>query len=80
MAHFIIDSDFGEIECIGLGQAKARIHELGAIRKLVDMSKSDLFAEGVNRSLGQPVDAVKNIVKVPVGLVPQSPPAARRWL
>lgn len=69
MAHFTIDSDFGEIECIGLSQAKARIHELGAIRKLVEVSKSDLFAEGVRRSLEQPVDAVKNIVKDPVGSV-----------
>jgi len=43
------------------------------------MSKSDLFAEGVKRSLEQPVDAVKNIVKDPVGSVPQSLPAARRW-
>lgn len=73
MAHFTIDSDFGEIECIGLGQAKARIHELGAIRKLVDVSKSDLFAEGVKRSLEQPVDAVKNIVKDPVGSVAAVP-------
>jgi hypothetical protein len=73
MAHFTIDSDFGEIECIGLGQAKARIHELGAIRKLVDMSKSDLFAEGMKRSLEQPVDAVKNIVKDPVGSVAAVP-------
>lgn len=69
MAHFTIDSDFGEIECIGLSQTKARIHELGAIRKLVDVSKSDLFAEGVRRSLEQPVDAVKNIVKDPAGSV-----------
>ena len=73
MAHFTIDSDFGEIECIGLGQAKARIHELGAIRKLVDMSKSDLFAEGMKRSLEQPVDAVKNIVRDPVGSVAAVP-------
>ncbi len=80
MAHFIIDSDFGEIESIGFGQAKARIYELGAIRKLVDMSKSDLFAEGVKRSLEPPVDALKNIVKDPVGSLPQSLPAARRWI
>lgn len=67
MAHFIIDSDFGEIECLGRAQAKARIHELGAIRKLVDVSKSELFADGVKRSIEQPIDAVKNIVKNPVG-------------
>ena len=73
MAHFTIDSDFGEIECIGLSQAKARIHELGAIRKLVDVSKSDLFADGLKRSFEQPIDAVKNIVKDPVGSVTAMP-------
>ncbi|MCX6878933.1 MAG: hypothetical protein NTW21_34755 [Verrucomicrobia bacterium] len=66
MAHFTIDSDYGEFQCVGTAQAQARIKELEAIRKLVAVSKSDLFAEAVKRSIEQPIDAVKNIAKDPV--------------
>ncbi len=73
MAHFEIDSDFGTFEAIGVPQAKVRIAELEAIRKLVETSKGDLFAEGLKRSIEQPIDAVKNIVKNPVQSVKQAP-------
>jgi hypothetical protein len=73
MAHFEIDTDFGTFNAIGVPQAKQRIVEIEAIRKLVDTSKSDLFAEGVKRSIEQPIDAVKNIVTNPVKSVKQAP-------
>lgn len=73
MAHFTIDSDYGDMQVIGAGLARVRIHELQAIRKLLEVSKSDLFAEGVKRSIEQPVAAVKNIAKDPVGSVKAAP-------
>ena len=73
MAHFEIDSDFGIFEASGVPQVRQRIVEIEAIRKLVETSKSDLFAEGVKRSLEQPIDAVKNIVHDPVKSVKQVP-------
>ena len=73
MAHFEIDSDFGTFEAIGVPQAKVCIAEVEAIRKLVETSKGDLFAEGLKRSIEQPIDAVKNIVKNPVQSVKQAP-------
>ena len=73
LAHFQIDSDFGTFEAIGVPQAKSRIAEIRAIKKLVETSKGDLFAEGMKRSLTQPVDAVKNIVTHPVESVKQAP-------
>jgi hypothetical protein len=73
MAHFIIDSDFGSFEAIGVPQAKRRIVEAEAIKKLVETSKGDLFAEGMKRSITQPIDAVKNIVKDPVESVKKAP-------
>jgi hypothetical protein len=73
MAHFIIDSDYGDMEVIGTELTRVRIHELQAIRKLLEVSKSDLFAEGVKRSIEQPVAAVKNIAKDPVGSVKAVP-------
>lgn len=73
MAHFTIDSDYGEFQCIGTNQAQARIREMEAIGKLMAVSKSDLFAEAVKRSIEQPIDAVKNIVKNPVDSVKAVP-------
>ena len=73
MAHFEIDSDFGAFDAIGVPQALQRIREVEAIRTLVETSKGDLFAEGLKRSIEQPIDAVKNIVKNPVDAVKQAP-------
>lgn len=73
MAHFQIDSDFGTFEAIGVPQAKRRMVEAEAIRTLVETSKGDLFAEGLKRSIEQPIDAVKNIVKNPVESVKEAP-------
>jgi hypothetical protein len=47
--------------------------ETEAIRKLVETSKSDLFAEGLRRSVEQPINAVKNIITHPVNTVKQAP-------
>ena len=73
MAYFTIDSDFGTFEAMGVPQARKRIVEAEAIRKLVETSKGDLFAEGLKRSIGQPIDAVKNIVLNPVGSLKAAP-------
>ena len=73
MAHFTIDTDFGTFSAVGVPQVQQRISETEAIRTLVNTSKSDLFAEGMKRSIEQPIDAVKNIVQNPVGSVKQAP-------
>lgn len=73
LAHFEIDTDFGTFTAIGVPQAKRRMAEAEAIRKLVETSKGDLFAEGLKRSLTQPIDAVKNIVQHPVESVKEAP-------
>ncbi len=73
MAHFTIDTDFGSFEAVGLPQVQRRITEAEAIRNLVETSKSDLFAEGLKRSVTQPIDAVKNIVTHPVTSIKHAP-------
>ena len=73
MAHFVIDSDFGTFEATGVPQVRQRILEIDAIRKLVETSKGDLFAEGLKRSVTQPIDAVKNIAKDPVTSIKRAP-------
>jgi hypothetical protein len=73
MAHFEIDSDFGTFTAVGVPQAKARVIEIQAIGKLVETSKSDLFAQGLRNSIVKPIDAVANIVSHPVETVKQAP-------
>jgi hypothetical protein len=73
LAHFEIDTDFGSFEAVGVPQVKLRIAEADAIRKLVETSKGDLFAEGLKRSVTQPIDAVKNIAKDPVTSIKRAP-------
>jgi hypothetical protein len=73
LAHFEIDSDFGTFEAAGVPQVRQRVDEVAAIRKLVETSKGDLFAEGLKRSVTQPIEAVKNIAKDPVTSVKRAP-------
>jgi len=73
MAYFTIDSDYGVFECVGLAQARKRIDEVRAIKALVEVSRGELFAQGLKQSLNQPLDAVKNVVNDPVGSVKAVP-------
>ncbi len=73
MAHFPVDSDFGTFEAVGVPQAQRRMVEVEAIKTLVETSKSDLFAEGLRRSVAQPIEAVRNIVTHPVDSMRQAP-------
>lgn len=73
LAHFEIDTDFGVFQAAGVPQVKTRIAEAEALAKLAAVSKSDLFAEGLKRSIEQPIDAVKNIVTKPVESLKKTP-------
>jgi len=73
LIHFTIDSDYGTFHCAGLRELNQRVGEIAAIAKLVEVSKSDLFAEGLKRSIEKPIDAVKNIVKDPEESLKQAP-------
>lgn len=73
LAHYMVDSDFGSFEVEGTTQLKTCILEINAIGKLNAVSKSDLFADGLKRSLEQPIDAAKNVVRHPVETVKALP-------
>ena len=73
LAHFTIDSDFGSHEVAGTAQARRIIREIQATRQLVETSRGDLFAEGMRRSIEQPIDAVKNLATHPVETLKQAP-------
>jgi hypothetical protein len=73
LTHFTMDSDFGVFECVGRRQLEQRVQELDAIAKLTAVSRSDLFADGLKRSIEAPIDAVKNIVTEPEKTLKQAP-------
>lgn len=73
LTHYTIDSDYGVFECVGRREVEVRVGEIAAIAKLVEVSKGDLFAEGLKRSIEAPIDAVKNIVEKPAESVKQVP-------
>ncbi len=73
LVHFTIDSDFGTYECVGIRDLRRCVWEIQAIASLVAVSKGDLFAEGLRKSVEAPIDAVKNIVTHPGKSVKQVP-------
>lgn len=80
LIHYTIDSDFGTFKCAGRRDLEVRVAEIGAIAKLVDVSKGDLFAEGLKRSIEKPIDAVKNIVEKPEESIKQVPKTVGHFL
>lgn len=79
-AYFTVDSDFGVFEVAGTVQLADCIREIDAIAKLNAVSRSDLFAEGLKRSIEQPVDAAKNVITHPVDTVKALPSTAGHFL
>jgi hypothetical protein len=73
LIHFTMDTNYGVIEARGLDELAVRVHEMQAIQLLVETSKSDLFAEGLKRSIEAPIDAVKNIADDPEGSLKKAP-------
>ncbi|MFC4992869.1 hypothetical protein [Rubritalea tangerina] len=65
MIHFTIDTNYGEIRCHGMNELAERLNEVRAIKVLAETSRSDLFAEGLQKSIEAPIDAVKNIAEDP---------------
>jgi len=73
LIHFTIDSDYGTYECVGVSELRRRVGEIQAIAKLVVVSRSDLFAEGLKKSVETPISAVKNIADDPGGAIKRVP-------
>lgn len=73
LAHYTVDTDFGSFEVTGTPQLRRCVQEIHAIAKLNAVSRSDIFADGLRRSLEQPIDAAKNVVTHPVDTVKALP-------
>lgn len=66
MAHFMVESDYGTFECVGIEQLGTTVREVYAIQRLKEVSRSEVFKAGLKRSIEQPIDAAKNIIRNPV--------------
>lgn len=73
LAHYTVDSYFGTFEITGTTQLRTCVQEIHAIARLSAISRSDVFTEGLKRSLEQPIDAAKNLVTRPVDTVKALP-------
>ncbi|MDB6134877.1 MAG: hypothetical protein JWM59_3120 [Verrucomicrobiales bacterium] len=73
LAYYTVDTDFGSFEIIGTSQLRRCVQEIQAIARLNAVSRSDIFADGLRRSLEQPIDAAKNVVTNPVAAVKAMP-------
>lgn len=73
LIHFTVDSDYGIYECAGVAELRRRIGEIQAISELVTVSRGDLFAEGLRKSVESPIAAVKNIAADPGNAIKQVP-------
>ncbi len=73
LIHFTVDSDYGTYECAGISELRRRVAEIEAIAQLVAVSKSDLFAEGLRKSVEAPIGAVRNIASDPGEAIRQVP-------
>jgi len=62
---FTVRSDFGVIEADGLDLLQTRLSEVGALAKLQEVSKSDIFLSAAGRSLESMGQGVVSAVKDP---------------
>ena len=63
---FVLRSDVGELTAEGATLLKLRVRELEAVRKLDEISSSEVFGGAVVRGVKKPMNAVRQVVTDPV--------------
>jgi hypothetical protein len=66
MNHYRITSPFGEFIAAGDAMAQMRVHEIKAIAKLKNMSKTGVLAQSAAEAAQKPVQAVQQLAEQPV--------------
>ena len=69
MNHFLIRSDFGELDASSEEMLEIRLREIQALTRLAEISRSAVFADALKTSAMASVDAVKNVVTDPAGTI-----------
>jgi hypothetical protein len=63
---YVLHTDFGELQPVGLDILRKRIQETAALEALNEMSKSDVFLDAAGRSLKSMGDGTVHLAKDPV--------------
>jgi hypothetical protein len=77
---FTIDSDFGVFEAEGNEMLIRRVHEINAIAKLKDVSRTDQYKEALVKAAKSPLVAAKRIIEDPVGTVQSVPKGVMKFM
>ncbi|HEY7412753.1 MAG TPA: hypothetical protein VII13_18570 [Vicinamibacteria bacterium] len=79
MTAFTVVSDFGTFEAPSREMLEVRVHEVAALEKLEDVSKTDVFAKSLAASTEKKAKAVANVATHPVETVKGVPKGVGRF-
>jgi hypothetical protein len=71
-------SDFGEFDAYGVSMLAVRVHEVGALAELDQLSKTKVFADAVASGALGPVNTIVEFSKRPVATVKRIPSGIKR--
>ena len=69
MNHFQIRSDFGDFSAESEELLAVRVHEVAALAKMAEISRTEAFADALARSVSRQITADRNVATDPVGTV-----------
>ncbi len=77
---YMIDSHFGLFEADGNEMLVRRVHEINAIAKLKDVSRTDQYKDALVQAAQSPLNAAKHIIKDPVGTIKNAPKGIMKFM
>jgi hypothetical protein len=80
MNTYQLESEFGSFTAEGTDELRRRIHELGAIAQLVEVSRTEAFADAVKSSATRQARAAKQVIEEPVETVKGIPGGVKRFV
>lgn len=69
MHRYVVESRFGEFEAYGRDELQLRLEEIAALKRIADISSSEVALKAVTRGIENDVKAVAAVVKDPLGTV-----------
>ena len=80
MNSYVIDTEFGQFTAEGTSHLRTRIGEISAIAQLVEVSRTDAFADAVAKSATRQYRAAKQVIDEPVDTAKGIPGGVSRFV
>ncbi len=77
---FELESDFGAYQVRGIDMLKTRVHEIDALDRLEEISKTDAFATSFSEALKNPIVRTWAVARKPITTVTRIPGGVLRYL